>query len=137
MNIYIDIDGVLLANENSAAPYADEFLQQVMKKFPETTHWLTTHCWKGENRCIEVLSPHLKHETIEMLYKIKPTDWNEWKTDAIDFSKPFLWFDDDLFPDERVTLEKYDALQNYVKVDLFNNPEHLKELLKLVDVDRG
>ena len=29
MNIYLDIDGVLLANENNAAPYADEFLQHI------------------------------------------------------------------------------------------------------------
>ena len=30
MNVYLDIDGVLLANEKSAANYADEFLQAVL-----------------------------------------------------------------------------------------------------------
>ncbi|GEM_PF-6202690 len=29
MNVYLDIDGVLLANEDSATNYADEFLQDV------------------------------------------------------------------------------------------------------------
>ena len=42
MNIYLDIDGVLLANENNAAPYADEFLQHILTKYPDSTYWLTT-----------------------------------------------------------------------------------------------
>lgn len=34
MNIYLDIDGVLLANENQAALRADEFLRPVLVKYP-------------------------------------------------------------------------------------------------------
>lgn len=30
MNIYLDIDGVLLANENHAVPYADEEINTVV-----------------------------------------------------------------------------------------------------------
>ena len=60
MNIYLDIDGVLLINEGHAAPYADEFLQAVLTKYPESTYWLTTHNWKGENRAKDVLTPHLR-----------------------------------------------------------------------------
>jgi hypothetical protein len=48
---------------------------------------LTTHCWRGENRCINVLRPALKPETLKLLEKVKPTEWNEFKTDAIDFSQ--------------------------------------------------
>ena len=28
---------------------------------------------------------------------IKPTEWGEVKTDAINFSQPFLWFDDTIY----------------------------------------
>ena len=42
MNVYLDIDGVLLANEKSAANYADEFLQAVLAAYPDSTYWLTT-----------------------------------------------------------------------------------------------
>ncbi|OGM16531.1 hypothetical protein A2V56_00600 [Candidatus Woesebacteria bacterium RBG_19FT_COMBO_42_9] len=45
MNIYLDIDGVILANDKQAALYAKEFLKYVTDNYP--TYWLTTHC-KGD-----------------------------------------------------------------------------------------
>lgn len=130
MNIYLDIDGVLLANETNSATGANEFLLAVLSKYPGTTYWLTTHCWQGENRCIELLSPFLQPETIALLPKIKPTEWGELKTDAIDFSQPFLWFDDDLLPDEAKALQQHSASENYVPVDLQAQPGHLLELTR-------
>lgn len=38
MNVYLDIDGVLLANETKAANYADEFLHAVLSAYPDTTY---------------------------------------------------------------------------------------------------
>lgn len=125
MNVYLDIDGVLMANETHAAAGADEFLQAILNNYPDSTYWLTTHCWRGENRCTEVLSPILRPETIALLSKIKPTEWEDLKTDAIDFSQPFLWFDDDLLPDEAKVLAQYNATDNYVPVNLQTQPELL------------
>lgn len=134
MNIYLDIDGVLLANEMHAAVGADEFLRAILKKYPENTYWLTTHCWRGENRCVEVLRPALQPKTVALLTNIRPTDWDELKTDAIDFSQPFLWFDDDLLPDEAKVLEQHNAIDSYVPVNLQTHPGQLislaQELLK-------
>ena len=132
MNIYLDIDGVLLANENNASLYADEFLQHVLTKYPDSTYWLTTHNWRGENRAIEVLSPTLKPETAELLKKIKPTEWGELKTDAINFEEDFLWFDDDLWPDELKVLEQNNATGRMVMIDLDKDPEILKKLIEVV-----
>jgi hypothetical protein len=132
MNIYLDIDGVLLADIGWAADGADEFLQVMLAKYPDSTYWLTTHCWRGENRAVDVLRPALQPETVELLAKVKPTEWDEFKTDAIDFSKPFLWFDDDLFPEEREVLLQHHALANWVGVDLWQNPRQLRDLLKKV-----
>ena len=70
MSIYLDIDGVLLANDKEAARHADKFLQAVLEKHPDSTYWLTTHNWRGENRTKEVLAPHLKPETVPLLDKI-------------------------------------------------------------------
>lgn len=128
MNIYLDIDGVLLANEHSAAEYADEFLQGVLAKYPDTTYWLTTHDWIEGNRAIERLTPFLKQETINLLPKIKSTKWDQSKTDGIDFNHPFLWFDDDIYPEEKQALVKNNALQNWIEVNLYKNPNHLKTL---------
>ena len=43
-NIYLDIDGVLIANEMNPANYANEFIEYVLINYPESTYWLTTHC---------------------------------------------------------------------------------------------
>ena len=132
MNIYLDIDGVLLINERYAAPHADELLQTILKEFPDSTYWLTTHNWKGENRAKAVLAPHLKPETVALLDRIKPTEWDEKKTDAIDFSQRFLWLDDDLWPEELVELEKHDATDNFIMIDLAKDPEQLKKIADLI-----
>ena len=128
MNIYLDIDGVLLASERTAAEGADGFLTAVLAKYPESTYWLTTHCWRGQFTAIHVLAPHLKPETVKLLEMVKKTDWDEWKTDAINFSQPFLWFDDDLYPEEKRALEAHNALNSHILLDLYKNPSQLKEL---------
>ena len=132
MNIYLDIDGVLLINDKSAAPHTDAFLQHVLTKYPDSTCWLTTHNWHGENRTKEVLAPHLQPETVALLDKIKPSEWKELKTDAIDFNQDFLWFDDDLWPEELKVLEANNATGNFIMVDLSKDPKMLKNLIKVI-----
>jgi len=103
MNIYLDIDGVLLANELYPAMHAAEFIKYVLTKCPDSTYWLTTHCQGDASRPVRDLADKFDTETVELLKKIKPTTWLDSanKTDAIDFTKPFLWFDDDLFYKEK------------------------------------
>jgi hypothetical protein len=129
MNIYLDIDGVLRTYIAQAAPYVDEFLQAVLAKYPDSTYWLTTHYWQGQDTTRVVLEPVLRPETVKLLDKIKPSMWGEFKTDGIDFSKPFLWFDDEfLYDEEREALLKHGALENHVLVDLYQNPDQLHQL---------
>ncbi len=90
------------------------------------------HCWKGENRTKQVLSGALKPETLELLDQIKPTEWGEMKTDAIDFSQRFLWLDDDLWPEELAALEKHNATDNFIMIDLNKNPNQLKDILEII-----
>lgn len=133
MNIYLDIDGVLLVNDSNAANYADEFLKAVIEKYPESTYWLTHHNRRGENRAKEILASHLKPETIDVLSKVKPSEWKDLKTDAIDFDQDFLWFDDDLWPNELSVLERHEALQNFMMVDLQKDPDMLKKLAEVIE----
>jgi hypothetical protein len=134
-NIYLDIDGVLLANENAVANYADEFIQKIIELFPYTTYWLTTHCWRGENRTHALLTPFLQPETNVLLDKIILTEWGEEKTDAIDFSQPFMWFDDDLYEKERQVLLRHNALENWIEVDLAKDPDQLNSFLQTILAD--
>ncbi|MBI2797947.1 hypothetical protein HYX70_01435 [Candidatus Saccharibacteria bacterium] len=130
MNIYLDIDGVLLANDRFAAHGADEFLLYVLQNYPDTTYWLSTHCHGNENRTIEAIGSFLKPETMELVKTIKPTNWGLAKTEAIDFNQPFLWFDDDLYKEEQQALEQHDCMPNFVEVDLRKDENALQKLIK-------
>lgn len=120
MNIYLDIDGVLLANELNLAIGAEEFIEYVVTRYP--TYWLTTHCMDGDpSFAVQNVGRLCKPKTVELLKKIKPTAWKEAKTEAIDFSQPFLWFDDDLYDDEREELSRNGKLSSWREIDLAKN----------------
>lgn len=127
MNIYLDIDGVILANDKNPAKGADRFIKYVVENYP--TYWLTTHCKDEDNYAAELLEKYFSEETMKYVRKIKPTNWNTWKTEGIDFSLPFLWFDDDLFEKEKIELEKHGVLENWIKVDLRKNENALNAFL--------
>ena len=132
MNIYLDIDGVILVNEKYAAIGADDLIKRVLKVYPDSVYWLTTHDWNGQFTVKEVLSPVLKPETIDLLDQIKSTHWNELKTDGIDFGNKFIWIDDDLWPEELAVLEKNNATGNFILVDLKKDPEQIKKIVALI-----
>jgi hypothetical protein len=131
MNIYLDIDGVLLANELYPAMHAAEFIKYVLTNYPDSTYWLTTHCQGDASRPVRDLADKFDDETVELLKKIKPTTWLDSanKTDAINFTKPFLWFDDDLFYKEKETLIKHRVLENWIEVNIQKDPDALGKLL--------
>jgi hypothetical protein len=129
VNVYLDIDGVLLANETSPANHAQEFLKTVIEKYPDSTFWLTTHCQGDANTPIEHIGHLFDAETVELMKKIKPTKWNIAKTEAIDLTKPFLVFEDDQYPEERAELVKYGVLDNWIMVDLRKDPDQLAKFV--------
>ena len=129
MNVYLDIDGVLLANDLNPANHASEFIKHVVTKFPDTTYWLTTHCQGDANIPIEHIGHLFSNEIVELMKKIKPTTWDLAKTRAIDFTQPFLWFDDDLFYEEKETLNQNGLLDNWIGVDLSRNPDQLQNFI--------
>lgn len=129
-NIYLDIDGVLLANDAYPALYAPEFIKFVLTKYPDTTYWLTTHCQGDASATVQHIAHLFDQETVEFLKKIKPTTWQTEKTTGIDFSKPFLWFDDDLFIEERQALIERSTLENWIEVDLAKDPSQLKVFME-------
>lgn len=125
MNIYLDIDGVLLANDLHPANFANEFLRYVLKEYPNSTYWLTTHCDGDPSVPISHIGHLFNKDVVELMKLIKPTKWHTAKTRAIDFSEPFLWFDDDLFYEERQALIDHNALDNWIEVDLVRNENQL------------
>jgi len=127
MNIYLDIDGVILANDKEPAKYAKEFLKYITNN--HTVYWLTTHCKGDADYTVNHINRFFDIESIGYLKKIKPTNWNTWKTEAIDFSAPFFWLDDDLFEAEKQDLIKNNALENWIEIDLAKNVNQLEGII--------
>jgi hypothetical protein len=127
MNVYLDIDGVLLANDLNAAEHVYEFLKVATQN---PTFWLTTHCKGDAMTAVKRLGTVFTPAMMELIKDIKPTNWDTAKTDGIDFSQPFLWFDDDLFEDERKVLESHGVLENWIEVDLAHNPAQLASFVR-------
>lgn len=107
MRIYLDIDGVIIG---SASPPEDveTLLYFILDRFPGSVYWLTTHCQGQCNRTKEWLEGRVADALAERLYReVRPTQWKTLKTEAIDFSAPFLWLDDALLYSERKALEDH------------------------------
>lgn len=136
MKIYLDIDGVLLANDESPALYAEELIDYLVNN--HDVHWLTTHCKGDAVHTQQHLSQYFKDQkTLANLGKIRPTNWNTFKTEAIDFSEPFVWVDDDLFDSEYRELSKNNATDRVILVDLSKDPSSLLSIItKLQDGSR-
>ena len=75
------------------------------------------------------------------LEKFKPVTWSLKKTEAIDFTKPFMWFDDDCFSGEKIDLHEHGVFNSWFEVNLAKYPDqmvHEFKLLKfIIDDQRG
>ena len=85
MNIYLDIDGVLITKKGKSAKGVVEFIKYVTDH--HSVYWLTTHCKGVESTAIKYLQDKLPPRVLQYLKKIKPTNWQTLKTEAIDFSQ--------------------------------------------------
>ncbi|MCK5741764.1 MAG: hypothetical protein KAH48_06065 [Chlorobi bacterium] len=94
MNLYLDIDGVLLTKHGKHKPAdLEEFIDIILEYFD--CYWLTTHCKADSEPTIRYLSEYFDCDLLEKFKQIKPTNWQTLKTEAIDFSSDFIWCDDD------------------------------------------
>lgn len=130
-SLYLDIDGVLLANESHLAEGAADFIKYAADHFE--VYWLTTHCMDDTTaHAIDYLQRATDEDLRPWLEKFKPLTWSLKKTDAIDFSKPFLWFDDDCYSGEKIDLQEHNALKSWIEVDLSKHPDQMVHELKLL-----
>ena len=132
MNIYLDIDGTLIHEDLSEmlgkpAAGLEEFIIALR---PHTTYWLTTHCREGNpDRAREIMKrvlPDTLHPDID---RILPTVWDLNKTEVIDWSKDFMWFDNDIGDYERASFDDAPDTQSFIEIDLRASPKQLIEIL--------
>ncbi len=128
MNIYLDIDGVIITKDKKIANGLVEFLEYATHN--HTCFWLTTHCKNDANRVEEHIKPILPEHVFKLVQRVKPNSWTDYKTDGINFDEDFMWLDDNLFLKEKDVLLKNNALSKLELIDLRANPNQLLDILK-------
>jgi hypothetical protein len=129
--LYIDVDGVILTSRHTQpAPGIEEFIDFATKHFD--CYWLTSHCKEGDASIVlRLLSQYFDDATMEKLKTIKATDWQSWKTEAIDLDSDFYWLDDHPMRAEMQVLKEHGKLDRLVVVDLQREDE-LKRIIQFL-----
>lgn len=132
MKIYLDIDDTLIHTDlfnMRPANYVREFLTNIVNK--HDPYWLTTHCDGDASRPVFYLAKIFPEELIPIIMKIKPTTWNVNKIEAINLDEEFMWFDDILEDTEEKLLISKGKRDSHIMVNLDDNPDFLKDYLKI------
>lgn len=125
IKLYLDIDGVLLHTKNTrVSEYAAEFIDYMTTRFD--CYWLTTHCKGDSTTAQQYLTEYFPAEVMEKIKCIKPTNWDDLKTDAINFDGMYYWLDDYPFRAELDVLKQHNHENRSIVVDL-NNSNELKK----------
>lgn len=125
VNIYLDIEQVLILNDGHIVPHVKNFLKTI------TTHnvyWLTAN--NGGNNEFELkrLVPLLDNDEINLISLINHCKWDMIRTDAIDFSQPFLWFTHSVDEFEMEDLQRHKCMVNLHIINCTVEPDALKSL---------
>ncbi|MBI1286484.1 MAG: hypothetical protein GC178_02795 [Flavobacteriales bacterium] len=125
--LYLDIDGVILTTKNPRpAPFAVSFLEHAVSNFD--CYWLTTHCKGNSQTALNYLANYFDPDSMELVKKVKATDWSTLKTEAIDLGSDFFWLDDHPLQAELKAMKEIDRLDRVIIVNL-NREGELQQVL--------
>ena len=133
MNLFIDIDGVLLGKSPDTkrpclAHSAEDFLRFCLNTFD--CYWLTTHCKGDASTAINYLRPYADEKFIALAKKIKPTSFKTFKTEAL--FGDFFWIDDQPTAYEIQYLDENDWLQYWIQVNTRKDINELSSALRFL-----
>jgi hypothetical protein len=130
MNVYLDVVGTML-HTNQYGQYVTALgLEELLVALrPYSTFWLTTYCVDGNPiRAQEIMKSVLPASFHNDIMRIQPTIWSSLKTDAIDWTQPFLWLDDMIGPRERARFAHALPQQQFIEINLLKNPHQLHDI---------
>lgn len=118
----------LTENYGKPAKGLEEFLIALR---PHDTYWLTTHCMEGDPiHAQQKMRSVLPISLFNDIDRIQPTTWQLLKTEALDWSSDFIWFDNDIYTAEWEVLKKCNPDQVVIEVNLRTNPAQLIEITR-------
>jgi hypothetical protein len=126
---YLDVDGTIITNDHQEAFELNSFLKYLVRT--GDVFWLTTHCRYADTSGVLIyLKPILSQENFLLASSFKPTTWNTLKTEVIDFTQPFIWFDDYLLEVEKKILKEKKCFENWIKMDLMENNQSIMKTVQ-------
>jgi len=134
MNLFIDIDGVLLGKspitqQPLLANHAHQFLEFCLLNFD--CYWLTTHCKEGKNdSVVNYLTPYVDSETLSLVQQVIPTCFKTFKVEAL--FGDFLWIDDQPTAYEIQYLDDHQLLNRWIQVNTRKNINELASAIKFL-----
>ena len=133
MNLFIDIDGVLLGKslQNHQAQLAnnsEEFIKFCLEYFD--CYWLTTHCRGSTDTVIDYLHPYATHEFLVLIERIQPTNFRTFKTEAL--FGDFIWIDDQPTAYELQLLDENNWFDRWFEVNTRHDMNALSKLIPML-----
>ncbi len=129
MKYYLDVDGTIITKEHQEALGLNGFLTHLFNT--GDVYWLTTHCrYDDTSSVLSYVKQFLGQKNYALIKSILPTTWNTLKTEAINFSQPFYWFDDYLLEVEKRILLENMCLEKWIKIDLDKNDNNIMRAAK-------
>ncbi len=125
MDIYLDIYGTLVAN---ASPKADRetLLTFILDHFADHIYWLTSY---SEQRIPEVIAREYDGNLLKRLKnEVQYRQNGIYKSDSIDFDRPFIWLDDNQSEADYYALKAHHALDSFIQMNP-NDPEMAQKAL--------
>lgn len=130
MNLFLDIDGVLLGrcpltSRPALANDAHEFLSYCLANYQ--CYWLTTHCKGSTDTVLSYLKPFADDAFMNLAQQIQPTLFKTFKTEAL-FGN-YYWIDDQPSAYEFQILEEKKALHRWLQINTRDNFNGLAEII--------
>jgi hypothetical protein len=125
MQLYLDIDGVLLTKRGVLSEGAETFLRWCVGK--HDPFWISTRTRDGSiHGALRAFHNLLDPDLVEA---IRPTRWETLKTECLPIaSHNWLWLDNEILHAERAVLTSYNALDHFIQVNVDHEPAALVEL---------
>lgn len=141
MKVFLDIDGVLLGTDPdmpsraTLAPHALAFLEFATRHFE--VFWLAPQCRGNAQDAVDHLVRHAKLSDRERIMtvaaKVRATDYDDDRTEALPQDGDFVWFDDELSEGEMDIIKRCGWFDRWQWTDTREEPEDLLRAKKWLE----
>jgi len=123
LDLYLDIDGVILGRNEFGREAIILNIQEILEYCTGNYRcfWLTTQGRRRGDDVLQYLAPHCPPAVVPLLRRFEVAPWDALKTEAIDFSRPFIWIDDRPLRAEIQVLGDHQSLVGWLQVDTYRN----------------